>query len=135
MTTQEIQAKQKQPLAEAEQKTRTGRFYVPSIDICEDDEALWLFADLPGVEQGNVKVEVNDNVLTIEGRVSLEEYESLSPIATEYNVGNYFRRFTLPSAHRYDREKVSARLSDGELEIKLPKTEAVKPRRVEVTAG
>ena len=135
MTAQEMQAKHKQPLAEAEQSARKGQFYVPNIDICEDDEALWLLADLPGVDQGNVKIEINDNVLTIEGRVSLEEYESLCPLTTEYNVGNYFRRFTLPSVQRYDCEKVSARLADGALEIKLPKLEALKPRRVEVTAG
>jgi HSP20 family protein len=132
MTTQELTPKTKQELQEKEH-TRPGRYYVPEVDIREDEGALWLWADMPGVEQGAVDVELADGVLTIEGRVALGDYEGLSPLYTEYNVGNWVRRFSLPTG-RFDHQHISARLANGVLEVKLPKAEAAKPRRVPVTA-
>jgi HSP20 family protein len=133
MTTQELTPKEKQELAEREQ-TRPGRTYVPDVDIREDEHALWLWADMPGVEQDQVDVELHDHVLRIEGRVSLKDYEGLTPLYTEYNVGNYLRRFTLNNAQLFDRDKISARLVNGVLEVKLPKAEKAKPRRIPVAA-
>ena len=132
MTNQELPAKEKQELKEKEQ-TRPGRAFVPDVDIREDAQALWLWADMPGVGQADVDVQLHDNVLTIEGRVSPKDYEGLNPLYTEYNVGNYFRRFTLPTGDRFDRDGVVARLTNGVLEVQLPKTERAKPRRVLVT--
>jgi len=132
MTTQELTPKDKQELQEKEQ-TRPGRTFVPDVDIREDDEALWLWADMPGVSQDQVDVELHDNVLRLEGRVLLADYEGLAPLYTEYNVGNYLRRFTLSSAQHFDRDKISARLVNGVLEVKLPKAEKAKPRRIPVT--
>jgi HSP20 family protein len=134
MTTQELQAKEKQELAERE-PTRPGRTYVPDVDIRENEEALWLWADMPGVEQQDVEVELHDDVLTIAGRVSTKSYEGLSPLYTEYNVGNFQRRFTLPHGERFDRDQVTAKLTNGVLTVKLPKTEKAKPRRIEVAVG
>lgn len=131
MTTQELTPKDKQEL-EGREQTRAGRTYVPDVDIREDEHALWLWADMPGVEQQAIEVELHDDVLRLEGRVSTEDYEGLSPIYTEYNVGNYLRRFTLANGERFDRDKISARLVNGVLEVKLPKAEQAKPRRIEV---
>ncbi len=133
MTTQELAAKDKQELQEKEQ-TRPGRAFVPDVDIREDAQALWLWADMPGVDPSEVDVQLHENVLTIEGRVTPKDYDGLKPVYTEYNVGNYFRRFSLPTGNRFDREGVVARLANGVLEVKLPKTERAKPRRVPVTA-
>lgn len=133
MTTQELTPKEKQELQEREQ-TRPGRAYVPDVDIREDEHALWLWADMPGVEQDQVEVELHDNVLRIEGRVSLKDYEGLTPVYTEYNVGNYLRRFTLSTAEQFDRDHISARLQNGVLEVELPKVEKAKPRRIPVSA-
>jgi HSP20 family protein len=132
MTTQELTPKEKQELQEREQ-TRPGRTFVPDVDIAEDEHALWLWADMPGVTPDQVEVELHDNVLRLEGRVSLEGYEGLVPVHIEYNVGNYLRRFTLSNSRQFDREQIGARLTNGVLEVKLPKVEAAKPRKIPVS--
>jgi HSP20 family protein len=133
MTTQELTPKEKHELTEKEH-LRPGRTYVPDVDIREDDQALWLWADMPGVTPDQVEVELHDDVLRLEGRVSLEDYEGLTPVYTEYNVGNYLRRFTLSNAQHFDRDGISARLENGVLAVKLPKAEKAKPRRIPVSA-
>lgn len=133
MTTQELTPKEKQELNEKEH-LRPGRTYVPEVDIREDDQALWLWADMPGVTQDQVEVELHDDVLRLEGRVATEDYDGLTPIYTEYNVGNYLRRFTLSNAQHFDRDQISARLENGVLSVKLPKAEQAKPRRIPVSS-
>ena len=130
----ELTPKEKQELTDREQ-IRPGRTYVPDVDIREDEQALWLWADMPGVEQSSVEVELHDNVLRLEGQVSTKDYDGLSPIYTEYNVGNYLRRFTLASGERFDRDNVSARLVNGVLEVRLPKAEKAKPRRIDIAVA
>jgi len=130
----ELTPKEKQELTDREQ-IRPGRTYVPEVDIREDEQALWLWADMPGVEQSSVEVELHDNVLRLEGQVSTKDYDGLSPIYTEYNVGNYLRRFTLASGERFDRDNVSARLVNGVLEVRLPKAEKAKPRRIDIAVA
>ncbi len=134
MTDQELTPKEKQELKEQEQ-TRPGRYYVPEVEIFEDEEALYLSADMPGVDLESVDVELNDDVLTLQGRVSLKDYEGLRPIYTEYNVGHYLRRFTLSDASRFDRDAITARMVNGVLDIRLPRSEKTKPRRIAVTAA
>jgi HSP20 family molecular chaperone IbpA len=76
---------------------------------------------------------VNDGVLSIEGQVEVKDYENLAPVYTEYNVGNYARRFTL--ANTIDTERISARMKNGVLELELPKAEKAKPRRIAISAN
>ena len=133
MTNEEIATKGKQE-SKTQESTRPGRWYVPDVDILEDDDQLWLWADLPGVAQDQIEVGIHDDVLTIEGRVSPGDYEGLTPVYTEYNVGNWVRRFTMPAGD-FDAEKVAARLTNGVLEVRLPKAERAKPRRVPVSVG
>jgi HSP20 family protein len=92
MTEQEIAAKEKQPV-EGQEKTRAGRFFLPKVDIYEFGDSIKLWVDMPGVKESDVKVTLKDGVLTITGTVSTKVYEKLSPLYTEYNVGNYFRQF------------------------------------------
>jgi HSP20 family molecular chaperone IbpA len=134
MTTHELTAKAKQELQERDEQTKAGRTYVPDVDIAEDDGTLRLWVDMPGVDKDRVSVDLDDGVLTIHGDVSFEGYDGLSPAYTEYNVGHFSRRFTLRDGSDFDRDRVSAKLVDGVLEIQLPKAERVKPRRIPVTA-
>lgn len=134
MTAQEIAAKAKQEAGEPDQ-TRPGRAYLPDVDIREDADALWLWADMPGVPQNRVAVELDRDVLTIRGEVSLERYDGLRPVYTEYNVGNFFRRFTLPSSGRFDVDGITARMSAGVLEVKIPKSDRARHRQIPVAAG
>jgi HSP20 family protein len=132
MTPQEMTLRDKKEVA-GEERTRPGRAYVPYIDIYETPDGLWLRADMPGVDEQSVDVNVVDNVLSIEGRVSLEAYENLSPVYTEYNVGNFIRRLAL--SEHIDTDGIKARITNGVLELELPKAERAKPRRIPVNTG
>jgi len=115
---------------ESEEHTRPGRTYKPNVDILETEQGLRLWADMAGVDQSSIDVELVDDVITIRGRVSTTEYENLQPVYTEYNVGNYEARFRLSST--IDGTRIAAKLANGVLEIDLPKVEAAKPRKIEI---
>ena len=132
MAEQELTTQQKQEM-HAEEQTRPGRTYLPPVDIFETDNALWLWADMPGVQEDSIEINVDRNMLSIEGRVGLEDYRDLAPVYIEYRVGNYQRRFTLSNA--IDTNKIHARLTDGVLELELPKAESAKPRRIAIQTG
>ena len=131
MPEQEIATKEKQQIQGTEQ-TRPGRYFMPDVDICENDDALYLWADMPGVSDKDVDVTLKSGVLTITGVVSTSGYDQLAPLYSEYNVGNYVRQFTLNE--EIDETRIRARMRNGVLEVELPKREQAKPRRIEVTA-
>ncbi len=129
----EIATKDKQEVAKPQEQTRPGRYYVPDVNICESEDSLKLWADMPGVREKNVSVTLKDGVLTIVGQVATDMYTGLKPLYTEYNVGNYYREFTLHES--IDESKISATLRNGVLELELPKKEKAKPRQIEVRAA
>ena len=114
------------------QNTRPGRTFAPKVDILENDSGLRLWAELPGVDENAIEVELVDGVLSIRGRVATEEYANLEPLYTEYGVGNFETRFRLSNA--IDGERIQARLKNGVLELELPKVAAAKPRKIEIAA-
>ncbi len=114
-----------------EEYTRAGRTYRPNVDILEKEDGLWLWADLPGVDEKSIEVELDDGVLTISGHVATDDYEHLTPVYTEYNVGNLAHRFRLSST--IDGSKIKARMSHGVLELQLPKVEEAKPRQIAIS--
>ena len=132
MAEKELIPKGKQEL-EGEEQTRPGRTYVPDVDICETADSLWLWADMPGVDEKAVEINLADGVLSIGGWVSLKEYENLAPVYTEYNIGNYLRRFTV--SEDIDVDNIKARMTNGVLEIELPKGARAKLRRIQVATS
>jgi len=118
----------------AGEQTLAGRAFVPEVDIYEDADGLWLWADMPGVRSEDVNVELHDNILSLEGKVSTDAYKGLHPEYTEYNVGHFLRRFTVPHSGAINPDRISARVVDGVLEVKLPKAEKAKPRRIAVSS-
>jgi HSP20 family molecular chaperone IbpA len=132
MAEQELTPREKQELQTNEQ-TRPGRTYLPDVDIYETPESLWLWADMPGIDESSLEVGVADGVLSIEGRVALQEYDNLNPVYTEYNVGNYSRRFSL--SNEIDVDKIKAQITNGVLSLELPKAERAKPRRIAVSVN
>ena len=110
---------QQQQEGHVEAPPRPGRVSVPPVDIFETDQALWLRADLPGVRAASIELTVDNQVLAIEGPVSPE-----APGAT------YQRRFSLSDA--IDTAHIHARLTDGVLELELPKVESAQPHRITV---
>ncbi|MFQ5514909.1 MAG: Hsp20/alpha crystallin family protein [Myxococcota bacterium] len=113
-----------------EESTRAERTYRPPVDICETDEALLLWADMPGVDESSVEVRLEDSVLSIEGKVSTEAYENRRPLYTEYHVGNYMQRFSLPS--EIDADQIRARMVNGVLQLELPKSAQARPRQIQI---
>jgi HSP20 family molecular chaperone IbpA len=131
MTEQEISLRNKQEVSR-EEPTRPGRTYQPDVDIYETPERLWLWVDMPGVDEKSINVDLANGVLTIEGAVALDDYNELTPVYTEYNVGNYQRRFSISSD--IDLDAIEARTATGVLELELPKAERARPRKISVTA-
>jgi HSP20 family protein len=129
MTNHQLNVPEKQETRE--ETTRAGRTYVPQVDIYETKEGLWLWADMPGVDEESLNIHLDNGVLTIEGQVDVKEYENVTPLYTEYNVGNYVRRFTL--SNDIDSDRIVARMQHGVLALEIPKAERAKPRRISVT--
>jgi HSP20 family molecular chaperone IbpA len=127
---QELAVREKQELAKKEEKTTPGRYFVPSADIFETDEALTVILEMPGVTKDKVNVDIENDVLRVEGQIDFSTYQELEPVYTEYNVGHYARGFTLSG--KVDREAISARLADGVLTLTLPKAKEAMPRRIAV---
>lgn len=127
---QELAVREKQELAQQEEKTIPGRYYVPAADIFETDEALTLVLEMPGVGKDNVDIRLENNVLRVEGKIDFSPYKEIEPIYTEYNVGHYARAFTLPE--KIDQEAITAQVEDGTLTLTLPKSKAALPRRIAV---
>jgi HSP20 family molecular chaperone IbpA len=117
-------------VTQREEATRPGRTYRPKVDIVDTENGLRLWADLPGVDEKSIEVELVDGVLTLRGRIATEEYESLEPLYTEYGVGDFEARFRLSS--QIDADKIQAKLRNGVLELELPKVAAARPRKIEV---
>ena len=130
--TDSMTVREKQELKEQE-ATRPGRIYQPDVDVAENQDKLLLWADMPGVDEKSISVTLDDGELTIEGRVAVDEYAELRPLYTEYNVGDYVRRFRVSTD--IDVERIEARVVNGVLEIELPKAERVKARKIEVKAA
>ena len=103
--------------------------YSPRIDIWEAEDELVLQADLPGVAPEDLAVHSETHELTIHGKVA-PRYDSLTLLCGEYGIGDFQRSFHIGEA--IDAGGISAELQDGVLTLHLPKTEEVKPRRVDV---
>ena len=86
--------------------------------------------EMPGVEKKDLEVEVEDDVLRVDGRIDFSKYKDMEPVYAEYNVGHYARSFTLGST--IDQEKIGASLEDGVLTLTLPKARHAQPRKVAI---
>lgn len=129
-TEQELQVQEKQELDRAEESTVPARYFVPHTDIFEDDNALTLMMEMPGVSKDGVTIDIEGERLDVEGKIEFANYEAMEPVYTEYGVGHFKRGFTL--SNKIDQDRISADLSDGVLKLTLPKAEAAKARRIEV---
>jgi HSP20 family molecular chaperone IbpA len=103
------------------------------VDIFETDSEITLLADMPGVASGDVSIDLRDGVLSLSGDVKPWEGSDESDVLVEFEIGKYFRQFTLSEA--IDQDKIDAKLEDGVLHLTLPKAEKVLPRRIEVKAA
>ena len=108
--------------------------WAPLVDIVEDDNEYLIKAELPEVKKDEVKVTVQDDVLTITGERQYEKEEKEKKYhRVERAYGSFARSFTLPEDA--DGEKVAAEFKDGVLKVHLPKSEKARPKTIEVKIG
>ena len=112
----------------------TGRRWIPAMDLVETEEDFVLRADLPGLSEEDVNIELEDNVLTISGeRKAAHEERKEGYYRVERASGAFSRSLTLPEG--VDPERVRASFDRGVLEVRIPKPEQRKPRKVTISAG
>jgi HSP20 family protein len=114
--------------------TGPARRWMPAMDLAETDEHFVLRADLPGLGQDDVKIELEDGTLTISGERRAErESKDEGFYRVERAFGSFSRSLTLPQG--VDPEGVTAQFDRGVLEVRIPKPEQRKPRRIEISGG
>jgi len=110
------------------------RRYVPAMDLVDTGEAFVLKADLPGLSESDVSIEVVDNVLTVSGeRKSEHQDRKAGYYRVERSYGSFRRSLTLPEG--VDPEAVTATFDKGVLEVTVPKPAEQAPRKVQITVG
>jgi HSP20 family protein len=127
---QKLTVRDKQELAQQEEKVIPGRYFVPAADIFETEEALTVVLEMPRVASNNIDVQIENNTLRVEGKIDHSAYTGIDPVYTEYNVGHYARVFAL--SDKIDQEAITARVEDGVLTLTLPKSKDALPRRITV---
>jgi HSP20 family molecular chaperone IbpA len=126
----DMQARKKQEMAAPTEQTRPGPVFTPDVDIFETDREITLLADMPGISPKELTIDLKDDVLTLSGEVAALEGADEQDVLTEFEVGRYFRQFTLSEV--IDQEKIDAKLKDGVLRLHLPKVEKATPRKIPV---
>ena len=129
----EIQVKEKQELSAPAEQTKTGPVFIPAVDIYETENAIVMAADMPGVAPDDIEIDLREDVLTISGDVKPFEAADEGDILVEFEIGRYFRQFTLTEA--VDQERIEASHRDGVLHLHLPKQQKAMPRRITVNAS
>jgi HSP20 family protein len=111
-----------------------ARRWVPSMDLVETEDHFVLRADLPGMSEADVSIELEDNVLTLSGERKAEHEEKKEGYyRVERSFGQFRRSLTLPDG--IDPEGIAATFDKGVLEVRIPKPEERKPRRVAIQVG
>jgi HSP20 family protein len=111
-----------------------ARRWVPAMDLVETAEHFVLRADLPGMTEADVNVELEDNLLTVSGERKAEHEEKREGFyRLERAFGAFSRTLTLPKG--IDAEAVTAGFDNGVLEVRIPKPEQRKPRKISIAGG
>lgn len=115
------------------QEQQPQPFVIPPVDVFENDHAITLLADLPGVTREQLQVRVDGDTLVLEATASTSGPENMQLVYGEAQVPTYRRQFTL--SRELDTGRIEAQLRDGVLRLTLPKAEEAKPRRIQVQVG
>lgn len=108
----------------------TEAVVAPFADIYETNDDYILSANLPGVARDNVKLKLEEGSLSIFGRINYESLANRKYILNENEIGNYYRKFKISNS--IDESKIEARFENGQLVVKLPKHDRIKPRTIEI---
>lgn len=116
------------------ERIRAGQAFVPVVDIIENREELVLLADVPGGRAKDIDINYEKGTLSIHAKIEpRQNAESTSYLLQEYGVGDFYRTFQVGEG--IDQNKIEAEVKDGVLKLRLPKAEALKPRKIKVAAS
>jgi HSP20 family protein len=120
--------------AESTPIAASGRRWIPAMDLVEENGHYVLHADLPGVSEDDVKVELEDNVLTVSGKRDARREDKRDGYRrVERASGTFARSLTLPEG--VDPDRIEAHFENGVLDVRIPKPQERKPRRVAISVG
>jgi HSP20 family molecular chaperone IbpA len=129
----ELQIKEKQVLPVPAEQTRPGLVFTPAVDIFESDREIMLLADMPGTSAEDITIDLRDGILTLTGDVKPWEKPDESDVFIEFEIGKYYRQFTL--SEMIDQTRIEAGVADGVLRLSLPKAEKAIPRKISVKSA
>lgn len=118
-------------LLSREETRSQEKFIKPAVNIVETEEGLMLTADIPGAAKDALEVNVENGILTISATASRNMPGT--PGYTEFELASYYRQFSIPEG--LDQTKAKAELANGILTLSIPKAEAAKPRKIEITVA
>ena len=115
------------------ERTRTGKLFLPAVDIYETADAVVLLADMPGVDENSVDITLEKNILTIYGRVEPQQPAGHNLAYSEYNIGDYHRSFSI--SNEIDWEHIEGTVKGGVLRLTLPKTGPAQTKKISVKSA
>jgi HSP20 family protein len=119
---------------EGREESLTTTTFAPPVDVYEDEHTVSLKIEVPGIDEKDIDVRIENNVLTVHGERKFEKDEKEENFRrVERQYGSFTRTFTLPTT--VDAEKVSANYDKGILKIALPKKAEAKPKQIKVNVG
>lgn len=133
---QRVENREMQPEQAANQaaeQTRNDRAIVPPVDIFEQDDAITILADMPGVNTESLGVEVKDHTLSIEGEIAVQMPDGVSARYADLRGSRYVRHFTL--GDEIDTDGIEGTIRHGVLNVRLPKRDTHRKRRIDIQAA
>ena len=119
---------------EGREESLTTTTFAPAVDVYEDEHNVTLKIEVPGIDEKDIDVRIENNVLTVHGERKFEKEEKEENFRrVERQYGSFTRTFTLPNT--VDSEKVSANYEKGILKVTLPKKAEAKPKQIKVNVG
>jgi HSP20 family protein len=119
---------------EGQDETLTTSSFAPAVDVYEDEHSVTLKIEVPGIDEKDIDVRIENNTLTVHGERKIEKEEKEENYRrVERQYGSFTRTFNLPTT--VDSEKVSANYDKGVLKIALPKKAEAKPKQIKVNVG
>jgi HSP20 family molecular chaperone IbpA len=132
MSTQ-VETQQSKAIGNRVERASNRPVLVPAVDICETQQEIVITADMPGVDESSVDVTLEQDVLTLEGRLQMPAPSGYELGFQEFGLGDYRRVFTL--ATEVNRDGIAAKVKNGVLRLVLPKAEPAKAKKIPVKAG
>lgn len=125
-----MEVQEQEMLDEETERTRDCSCFIPRTDIFEYNDTIVLVLDMPGIHENAIDITLEKDILEVKGYAQVEEYEGMTLVNSEYEPGDYERKFRVSDS--IDRENIEASYENGVLRLKLPKAERAKTKKIAV---